>query len=71
MCCEEQRVNPEGRIGTHIHTNGKLGVMVELNCETDFVAKNEVFQQFLKDVCNKVAATKPIAIKRRISPVRL
>ena len=45
--------------------------MAELNCETDFVAKNEVFQQFLKDVCMQVAATKPVAIKERISPVRL
>ena len=62
---KEQRVTTEGRIGTYIHTNGKLGVMVELNCETDFVAKNEVFQQFLKDVCMQVAATKPIAIRKR------
>ena len=61
---KEQRVTAEGRIGTYIHTNGKLGVMVELNCETDFVAKNEVFQQFLKDICMQVAATKPLAIKR-------
>ncbi|MEK7290562.1 MAG: translation elongation factor Ts [Planctomycetota bacterium] len=65
---KEQRVTTEGRIGTYIHTNGKLGVMVELNCETDFVAKNEVFQQFLKDVCMQVAATKPIAIRREDIP---
>src|SRR3989338_8707385 len=65
---KEQRTTAEGRIGTYIHTNGKLGVMVELNCETDFVAKNEVFQQFLKDVCMQVAATKPIAIKREDIP---
>ena len=61
---KEQRVTAEGRIGTYIHTNGKLGVMIELNCETDFVAKNAVFQQLLKDICMQVAATKPIAIKR-------
>lgn len=65
---KEQRVTAEGRIGTYIHTNGKLGVMVELNCETDFVAKNEVFQQFLKDICMQVAATKPLAIKREDIP---
>ncbi len=65
---KEQRVTTEGRIGTYIHTNGKLGVMVELNCETDFVAKNEVFQQLLKDICMQVAATKPMAIKREDIP---
>ncbi|MCF6155956.1 MAG: elongation factor Ts [Candidatus Brocadia sp.] len=65
---KEQRITAEGRIGTYIHTNGKLGVMVELNCETDFVAKNEVFQQLLKDICMQVAATKPIAIRREDVP---
>ncbi|MFN3533155.1 MAG: translation elongation factor Ts [Candidatus Brocadia sp.] len=68
---KEQRVTAEGRIGSYIHTNGKLGVMVELNCETDFVAKNEVFQQLLKDICMQVAATKPIAIKREDIPVNV
>lgn len=61
---KEERVTTEGRIGSYIHTNGKLGVLVELNCETDFVAKNEVFQQFLKDICMQVAATKPMVVKR-------
>lgn len=65
---KEQRVTAEGRIGTYIHTNGKLGVMVELNCETDFVAKNEVFQQLLKDICMQVAATKPLAVRREDLP---
>ena len=65
---KEQRVTAEGRVGTYIHTTGKLGVMVELNCETDFVARNEVFQQFLKDVCMQAAATKPVAIKREDIP---
>ncbi len=65
---KEQRATAEGRIGTYIHTNGKLGVMVELNCETDFVAKNEVFQQLLKDICMQVAATKPIAVRREDIP---
>lgn len=68
---KEQRVTSEGRIGTYIHTNGKLGVMVEMNCETDFVAKNDVFQQFLKDVCMQVAATKPVAVKREDIPVHI
>lgn len=68
---KEHRATAEGRIGTYIHTNGKLGVMVELNCETDFVAKNDVFQQLLKDICMQVAATKPIAIKREDIPVNI
>ncbi|MCF6158576.1 MAG: translation elongation factor Ts [wastewater metagenome] len=66
---KEQRVTTEGRVGSYIHTTGKLGVLVELNCETDFVAKNEVFQQFLKDLCMQVAATKPIAVRREDIPV--
>lgn len=61
---KEQRTTAEGRIGSYIHTNGKIGVMVEVNCETDFVARNEVFQQFLRDICMQIAATNPIAIKR-------
>ncbi len=68
---KEQRTTAEGRIGTYIHTNGKLGVMVEMNCETDFVARNEVFQQFLKDICMQIAATKPIAIKREDIPAHV
>ncbi|MCC7212293.1 MAG: elongation factor Ts [Candidatus Brocadia sp.] len=68
---KEQRTTAEGRIGTYIHTNGKLGVMVELNCETDFVAKNEVFQQLLKDICMQVAATKPLAVRREDVPGHL
>lgn len=61
---KEQRTTAEGRIGSYIHTNGKIGVIVEVNCETDFVARNEVFQQFLKDICMQIAATNPVAIKR-------
>lgn len=68
---KEQRVTAEGRVGTYIHTNGKLGVMVELNCETDFVAKNDVFQQLLKDICMQVAATKPIAVRREDIPAHI
>ena len=68
---KELRATAEGRIGTYIHTNGKLGVMVEMNCETDFVARNDVFQQFLKDICMQVAAAKPIAIKREDIPIHI
>jgi len=58
------RTAAEGRIGHYVHLNGRIGVLVELNCETDFVAKNEEFQRLLKDLCMQVAATRP----RYISP---
>ncbi|MDD3149407.1 MAG: translation elongation factor Ts [Candidatus Gastranaerophilales bacterium] len=57
------RIAAEGLIGSYIH-NGKIGVMVELNCETDFVAKNEEFQQLLKDICLHIASAAPEYISR-------
>ena len=56
------RATREGRIGHYVHSNGKIGVLVELNCETDFVAKNSEFEQLLKDICMQVAAQRPIYI---------
>jgi elongation factor Ts len=61
---KDSRGTPEGRIGSYIHTNGKMGVLVEINCETDFVAKNEIFTNLLKDLCMQVAATDPISVVR-------
>jgi len=52
----------EGRVGHYIHLNSRIGVLVELNCETDFVAKNSQFEQLLKDLCMQVAATRPIYV---------
>ena len=52
----------EGIIETYIHTGGKVGVMIELNCETDFVAKNEDFQAFARDICMHIAAAGPICV---------
>ncbi len=52
----------QGWIGHYIHSNGKIGVMVEVTCETDFVAKNEKFQEFLKDLSMQICATDPAAI---------
>jgi len=49
----------DGTISTYIHMGGKIGVMVELNCETDFVAKTENFQNLAKDIAMQVAATNP------------
>ncbi len=62
------RATQEGRIGSYIHFNGKVGVLLELNCETDFVAKNEVVEQLLKDLCMQVAATDPVAVSREDIP---
>jgi len=53
------RTAAEGLVGHYVHMNGKIGVLVELNCETDFVARNEAFAQLLKDLCMQVAATNP------------
>ncbi|MBM3299465.1 MAG: translation elongation factor Ts [Deltaproteobacteria bacterium] len=55
----EGRATSEGRIGSYIHMTGKIGVMVELNCESDFVAKTEQFAELLKDLCMHVAASAP------------
>ncbi|MGR3309434.1 MAG: translation elongation factor Ts [Candidatus Brocadiales bacterium] len=62
------RSTGEGRIGSYIHSNGKIGALVEINCETDFVAKNELIQQLLKDLCMQVAATNPISVTREDIP---
>ncbi len=62
------RGTPEGRVGSYIHTNGKIGVLIEVNCETDFVAKNEVFADLVKDLCMQVAATDPTAVSRETVP---
>ena len=58
------RVASEGRVGSYIHAGGKIGVMVEVNCETDFVAKTDDFQAFAKDVAMHIAASNPSYIRR-------
>ena len=50
------RVAAEGAIGSYIHTGSRVGVLLELNCETDFVARGEIFQSLLKDIAMQVAA---------------
>ena len=62
------RGTPEGRVGSYIHTNGKLGVLIEVNCETDFVAKNDVVESLVKDLCMHIAATDPMAVSRETVP---
>ena len=62
------RATSEGVIETYIHAGGKLGVMVELGCETDFVAKNDDFREFARDIAMHIAAANPIAISREEVP---
>ncbi|MDH3885588.1 MAG: translation elongation factor Ts [Desulfobacterales bacterium] len=57
------RAMTEGAIQSYIHMTGKLGVMVEVNCETDFVAKNEDFKEFAKNIAMHIAASNPLGIK--------
>ncbi len=62
------RATSEGVIETYIHAGGKLGVMVELGCETDFVAKNDDFREFARDIAMHIAASNPLAISREEVP---
>ncbi len=61
---KSSRAASEGAVGSYIHAGGKIGVLVEINCETDFVAKNEDFQSFVRDVAMHIAAAAPIAVRR-------
>ena len=58
----EGKVASEGTIGTYVHHNGKVGVMVELNCETDFVANTDAFKALAKDLALHIASSAPLAV---------
>lgn len=62
------RVTAEGAVGSYIHMGGKVGVMVEINCESDFVARGEEFQQLVKDVAMHIAAADPRYLNRSEVP---
>ena len=62
------RSTSEGVIGHYLHHNGKIAVLVELNCETDFVARNDEFQQVAKYVAEHIAAAAPIAVDKEQIP---
>jgi elongation factor Ts len=62
------RVAAEGAVGSYIHMGGKVGVLVEVNCESDFVARGEEFQQLVKDVAMHIAATDPRYVRREEVP---
>jgi len=62
------RIASEGLINAYIHGGGKLGVLVEVNCETDFVAKTEEFKKFVREISMQIAATNPICIDKEDLP---
>jgi len=62
------RVAAEGAVGSYIHMGGKVGVLVELNCETDFVARGDEFQQLVKDIAMHIAAAEPRYVTREEVP---
>lgn len=62
------KVASEGVIVSYIHTGGKVGTMVEVNCETDFVANTKEFQEFAKDIAMQVTASNPFYVKREDVP---
>lgn len=62
------RITAEGAVGSYIHMGGKVGVLVEINCESDFVARGEEFQQLLKDVAMHIAAANPLYTNRSEVP---
>ena len=62
------RATNQGAIGSYIHTNSRIGVLMELGCETDFVAKNTDFLELHKDICMQIAAMKPLYISETDIP---
>lgn len=65
------RETKEGAIGYYVHSNMKIGVLVEVTCETDFVARGDEFQGFLKDISMHIAAMKPISLAREDVPAQV
>jgi len=64
----QSRVAAEGIVGAYIHMGGKIGVLVEVNCETDFVARGEDFQRFVKDLAMHICASEPLYISKEEIP---
>lgn len=62
------RATTEGIVESYIHMDSKLGVLVEINCETDFVAKNEDFKEFAKNIAMHITATNPVGIRQEDVP---
>jgi elongation factor Ts len=68
---KSSRATKEGIVASYIHLQGKVGVLVEVNCETDFVAKNENFRSFVKDITLHIAAAHPLYVSRDDVPAKL
>jgi elongation factor Ts len=68
---KSSRATKEGIVAAYIHLQGKVGVLVEVNCETDFVAKNENFREFVKDITLHIAAAHPLYVNREDVPEKL
>src|SRR6186713_1183489 len=68
---KSSRATKEGIVASYIHLQGKVGVLVEVNCETDFVAKNENFRAFVKDITLHIAAAHPLYVSREEVPSAL
>jgi len=66
-----ERVVKEGRIEAYVHLGEKLGVLVEINCETDFVARNDLFKKLCRDIAMQIAATNPTYIKSEDIPEKV
>ncbi len=62
------RLASEGAVGSYIHMGGKIGVLVEVNCETDFVARTDGFQLLVKDIAMQIAASAPLYVRREEVP---
>jgi len=65
------RATKEGIVASYIHLQGKVGVLVEVNCETDFVARNENFRDFVKDITLHIAAAHPLYVNREQVPSKI
>src|SRR5438105_3816851 len=67
----EGRIAAEGSVGAYIHMGGKVGVLVEVNCETDFVARSEDFQRFVKDIAMHICASEPQYVAKTHIPAEV
>jgi elongation factor Ts len=68
---KEGRIAAEGMVESYIHGGGRIGVLVEVNCETDFVARGDEFRQFVKDIAMQIAAAKPLYVSREDVPTEV
>src|ERR1700728_1171100 len=68
---KSSRATKEGVVASYIHLQGKVGVLVEVNCETDFVAKHDNFREFVKDMTLHIAAAHPLYVNREEVPPKI